>query len=139
MKRRKILICILLRLKFCPQVTPGSFFTPAKKIAIKVSILDVCYSLYLFCLGVTCVHLVERHSEFIWQLTTLTTVPAVLLLFSAITPDIQTSATPPLWFSRSVLLLHVVLPDDSDYTYSGTWMLIPTHFTGPGNWIAGFQ
>ncbi|KAJ6516269.1 multidrug resistance-associated ABC transporter [Mycena sanguinolenta] len=111
MKRRKIVICILLATLLSIQVTGHAWliFHAGQKIAIKVSILDVCYSLYLFCLGITCVHLLERHSEFMWQLTTLTTLPAVLLLFSAITPDIQTSATSPLWFSRSVLSLYVVL------------------------------
>ncbi|KAF7354869.1 Multidrug resistance-associated ABC transporter [Mycena sanguinolenta] len=110
MKRRKIVICILIATLLSIQVIGHTWSIHAgQKNAIKVPILDVCYSLYLFCLGITCVHQVERHSEFMWQLTTLTTLPATLLLFSAITPDLQTSATSPLWFSRSVLSLYVIL------------------------------
>jgi hypothetical protein len=111
MKRRKILICALLATLLSIQVLGPPWFIlyAGGTVDIKVSILDACYSLYLFCLGVICVPRVERHSEFVWHLTTLTSLPVVLLLFSTITPDHQTPATSPLWSSRAVLLLYIVL------------------------------
>ncbi|KAJ7896009.1 multidrug resistance-associated ABC transporter [Mycena olivaceomarginata] len=111
MKRRKILICALLATLLSIQILGPPWFIlyAGGTVDIKVSILDACYSLYLFCLGIICVPRVERHSEFVWHLTTLTSLPVVLLLFSTITPDHQTSATSPLWSSRAVLLLYIVL------------------------------
>ncbi|KAJ7265916.1 hypothetical protein B0H12DRAFT_176448 [Mycena haematopus] len=127
MKRRKIAICALLATLLSIQVISHTWFIfhVGHKVDIKVSILDVCYSLYLFCLGITCVHQVERHSEFIWQLTTLTTLPAILLLFSAIIPDRQSSTTSLLWFSRTVLFLYIVLALTTANTPLGPQLYYP--------------
>ncbi|KAF8211647.1 ATP-binding cassette transporter [Mycena galopus ATCC 62051] len=111
MKRRKIVLCVLLAILFFVQIIGHTWliFHVDQKIDIKAPLLDACYSLYLLCLGIICVHQVERHSALIWHLTTLTTLPAALLLFSAIIPEPQTSANPSPGFSRIVLLLCIVL------------------------------
>ncbi|KAJ6612172.1 multidrug resistance-associated ABC transporter [Mycena sp. CBHHK59/15] len=77
-----------------------------------VLIFDLCYTLYLFCLGTLCVDQVERHSEFMWHLTTLTTLPAMLMLFATILPVNQgtaSSSSPALWFWRAVLSIYAAL------------------------------
>lgn len=94
---------------------------------IKVLILDVCYSCYLLCLGIISVRQVERHSEFIWQLTTLITLATALMIFATILPDRETSTTgssSSLWFWRVVLGLYIILT----FTTMNTPLGPPLHF-----------
>jgi hypothetical protein len=110
MKHQKIFLCTLLATLLSVQIIGYSWLIfHVENIDLKVSILDVCYSLYLFFLGISCVRQVERHSELVWHLTTLTTLPAVLMLFATIIPNHQTSEASLLWLWRTVWLLYISL------------------------------
>ncbi|KAJ7122930.1 multidrug resistance-associated ABC transporter [Mycena epipterygia] len=113
MKYRKIFLCALLAALLAVQAIGYIWFLVHDELFdLKSPVFEVCYSLYLLCLGLFCVRQVERHSEFIWHLTTLTTLPAALVTFVTIIPGREPSAndsSTSLWFWRVVLSFYIVL------------------------------
>ncbi|KAJ7477234.1 multidrug resistance-associated ABC transporter [Mycena galericulata] len=127
MKRRKIFLCILLAGLLTVQTTSFVWLSfHGEHSSTKVFVLEASYPLYLFCLGAVSVRQVERHSEFILHLTTLTTLSAALMTFATILPDPETSANGPtsFWFGRVVLGLYIVLT----FTTMNTPLGPPLHF-----------
>ncbi|KAJ7499425.1 multidrug resistance-associated ABC transporter [Mycena latifolia] len=111
MKRRKMFLCILLAgLLAIHTIGYAWLIAHGENVDIRVLFFDVSYSFYLLCLGVLCVRHIERHSELIWHLTSLTTLPTVLMIFATILPDPRTSASASVsWLWRIVLLFYVAL------------------------------
>ncbi|KAJ7638358.1 multidrug resistance-associated ABC transporter [Roridomyces roridus] len=107
MKYRKVFLCALLCCLATIQVS-----AVVRGDGIESLIPELCYSLYLLCVGIASVGQVERHGEFVWQLTVLAVFRAALYLFAAILPDDSNApngSSPFPWLSRLVLILYVVL------------------------------
>ncbi|KAK7061300.1 multidrug resistance-associated ABC transporter [Favolaschia claudopus] len=112
MKRRRILTCMLLATLLTLEITGFALnlLHGEDQAEFLPSILECAYSFYLFCVGIISLSQVERHDEFVYHLTSLTTLPAALLSFAAIIPDRQPSANLlSLWFPYTVLFLYIVL------------------------------
>ncbi|KAJ7666515.1 P-loop containing nucleoside triphosphate hydrolase protein [Mycena rosella] len=113
MKRRKNYLCTLLAALLAIQVFEYSWLIVHGEKSLQDGVGFRCVLLaLLLCLAILCARQVERHSEFIWHLTTLTTLPAVLIIFATILPDPHTSAndsSSSRWLGHIVLLLHVSL------------------------------